>query len=172
MRYLGDPEHPLHRFKRELRNAALNYAERGRPVFPVGSDKRPLVKWKDGATTNQDQIYDWWQRWPLAMIGMPTGARSGLVVLDIDRKNGVDGLANLLAIGIDPLRLSPVVATTPSGGLHVYFAAIDEEVRNSASVMADGVDVRGDGGFIVLPPSRKDPERPGYAWDMCGGGYV
>lgn len=170
--YIGPTRDPVTVFREDLLYAALDYAERGRPIFPVGTDKKPLVKWKAGASTDYDQIMTWWSRWPFAMIGMPTGARSGFVVLDIDRKNGIDGLANLRAEGIDPLALSNAVAHTPSGGLHVYFATTKDTVRNSASVMAEGVDVRGDGGFIVLPPSRKNTRRAGYTWAEGGAGYV
>lgn len=142
-------------FRHELLEAALRYADRGYPVFPVRGDKRPLVKWKDGATTDHRQIRTWWARWPFAMIGMPTGARSGVVVLDVDRKNGVDGLANLRAAGVNPFTWTPIVAHTPSGGLH-FFMRYTGEVKNSAGMLAAGVDLRGDGGMIVLPPSIRD----------------
>lgn len=148
----------------ELVQAALGYAAKGYPVFPVGSKKRPLVKWKAGASTDPETIRRWWAQWPLAMIGMPTGERSGLVVLDIDRKNGVDGLANLRAAGIDPYSLSPVVSLTPSGGLHV-FMRYNGPVRNSAGLLAAGVDIRGDGGYVVLPPSLPSITGSEYKWE-------
>lgn len=156
-------------FERELLAAALQYGEQGYPVFPVRGDKRPLVKWKAGASSDAGQIRSWWQRWPLAMIAMPTGARSGVVVLDVDRKNGVDGLANLRAAGIDPFALTPIVVETPSGGLHFYFRADGEgRLRNSAGLLAPGIDIRGDGGMVILPPSHPDPFDPArveYCWE-------
>lgn len=167
-RYLGSPDQRAALFRTELLSAALDYAERGYPVFPVGQDKRPLVKWKAGATTDLDQVRSWWARWPLAMIGMPTGKPSGVVVIDIDRKNGVDGLANLKALGIDPRSLSPVISITPSGGLHV-FVRYDGPIKNSAGLLTAGVDIRGDGGFIVLPPSLPDINGDEYQWE--GGDY-
>src|SRR5579884_626696 len=70
---------------------ALEYAARGRPVFPCSpTNKRPCVpKWEGGngfhdATTDANQIRRWWQRYPTAMIGMPTGQASGVVVVDCD----------------------------------------------------------------------------------------
>src|SRR6516162_5154723 len=78
-----------------LLDAALSYAERrGWPVFPVALvkrqdgklDKKPLVKWGAAATTDAKQIKEWWRRWPNALVGVPTGRRSGLVVLDVDCK--------------------------------------------------------------------------------------
>jgi Bifunctional DNA primase/polymerase, N-terminal len=65
--------------------AALNYAKRGLPVFPCRrADKSPLAPhgFKD-ATTDHQQIRQWWSKWPSAMIGMPTGMASGIVVIDI-----------------------------------------------------------------------------------------
>ncbi|MDP5308868.1 bifunctional DNA primase/polymerase [Paracoccus spongiarum] len=169
-------------FRKELLKAALSYAAKGLPVFPamkINGEKKPLVKWGKGtdghpdlthrrATTDAATIRAWWAKWPLAMIGMPTGARSGVVVLDIDRKNGVDGLANLRAAGIDPFTMSPVIAKTPSGGLHV-FMRYSGPLKNSAGILAEGVDVRGDGGYIVLPPSLPDLSGPEYCWE--GGDY-
>ena len=110
----------------------------------------------------------WWARWPLAMIGMPTGKPSGIVVLDIDRKNGMDGLANLRAIGIDPYSLSPVISITPSGGLHV-FMRYNGPVKNSAGLLAAGVDIRGDGGYVVLPPSLPSIDCEEYQWEDSDG---
>lgn len=155
-------------FAEELLAAALGYAERGRLMFPVrGSDKHPLIRWKEGATTDAAQIRAWWTAWPLAMIGMPTGARSGVDVLDLDRKNATDGVANLLATGVDPYALTPIVAQTPSGGLH-FFLAHGGPLKNSAGILAEGVDVRGDGGFVILPPSIRDVSDPAaleYCWE-------
>lgn len=176
--YLGTPQDRTALFRQELMKAALGYAAKGLPVFPAilrDGDKQPLVKWRYGedghpdlkkrrATTDPKTIKRWWTRWPLAMIGLPTGERSGLVVLDLDRKNGKDGVAALRAKGIDPYKLSPVMARTPSGGLHV-FMKYDGPLKNSADILAPGVDVRGDGGYVVLPPSLPDLSRPEYAWE-------
>src|SRR6056297_3656118 len=159
--YLGTPEERAALFRKELLSAALGYAAKGYPVFPammIDGQKKPLVKWGKGedghpdltkrrATTDPETVKAWWARWPLAMIGMPTGKPSGVVVLDIDRKNGVDGLANLRAVGIDPYSLSPVISITPSGGLHVFMRH-NGTLKNSASLLAAGVDIRGDGGIV------------------------
>jgi hypothetical protein len=147
-------------------SAALDYAGRGIPVFPVRPDnKLPLVKWKLGATTEPETVRAWWRRWPLAMIGFPTGARSGWVVLDVDRKGGIDGLANLYDREIDPFQFAAGLATTPTGGLHFYVRHDpDRPMRNSASEIAPGVDVRADGGFVVAPPSRR-ADGTLYAWE-------
>jgi hypothetical protein len=154
---------------------ALAYAERW-PVFPTGLmpradgtfDKVPLVKWakdpKDRAAVDArdpETIARWWLRWPEAAISIPTGGRSGVIVLDIDVKKGRNGFDTLADLGKAILPDTPI-AHTPSGGVHVYFACnIHGEIRNSAGVkgLGLGLDVRGDGGQVVLPGPG------GYWWD-------
>lgn len=157
---------------------ALAYARNGLPVFPVmpiRGQKKPMVRWGKGedghpnltmrrATTDPVTILAWWAKWPLAMIGMPTGARSGLCVLDIDRKNGVDGFAELERLG-HVIPSGAVKVVTPSGGMHVYFeASPDGPTKSSAGKIAPGVDVRGDGGFIIVPPSIPDIDGNHYTF--------
>lgn len=70
----------------DLRGAALAYAAKGVPVFPCDpAKKKPLTKhgFKE-ASTDPATIAEWWERWPNAMIGMPTGKASGVWVLDVD----------------------------------------------------------------------------------------
>lgn len=180
--YRGTPDERVALFRKELVRAALAYAARGIPVFPcalINGAKKPLTKWGKGgnqsaplnqrkATTDPDTIRAWWNKNPLAMIGMPTGEVSGLVVLDVDRKNGKDGLENLLAAGFDPFAMTPVVAKTPSGGLH-FFMRYSGPLKNSADLLMAGVDVRGDGGYIVLPPSLPKLSGPEYMWEVGSG---
>ena len=153
----------------ELRAAALDYAELGIPVFPFRPDgSKAYVKWgrdaEPGPSTDLAVICAWWRRWPLAMIAIPTGERSGLLVLDLDRKNGVDGVAELRRLGlvIDPD--TPEV-TTPSGGIHYYFSwSAADGLRNSAGKIAPGIDVRGEGGMVIAPPSRRTLDGLDYGW--------
>jgi putative DNA primase/helicase len=143
--------------------AALAYAARGTPVFPVSPrNKMPCVSRREGghgykdATTDQDQIRRWWARWPRAMIGMPTGRATGVVVFDVDIKEGVDGFATLQAAR---LPLETPQATTPSGGLHLYYRVPEGVELKSASggelarQFGPGLDTRGKGGYVVVPPS-------------------
>lgn len=130
--------------------AALFHAKAGRPVFPCGADKRPLVKWRDRATTNPAQIERWWGKWPEAMPGLPMGRASGLAVLDLDKRPDKDGAVALRDLGYAPDSLSPSIISTPSGGLHLYFRW-PEGLGNSAAGLPVGVDVRGDGGYVIAP---------------------
>jgi hypothetical protein len=133
-------------------------AQLGVPVFPCNADKKPVNDngWK-GASDNPDRIRQEFARPSAAAIGMPTGAPSGYIAIDIDVKqpgaNGNDWLDEH-AYDLPPTRAH----NTRSGGLHLIFKAPPNvEIRNSAGRLAPGVDVRGDGGYIIVPPS------PGYA---------
>ncbi len=146
-----------------LRGAALAYAGRGVPVFPcVPGGKRPLTHngfWD--ATTQARRIEAWWGRWPAANVGVPTGRRSGLLVLDADpRDGGFESLA-LLERENGPLP-ETARARTGGGGVHVFFGyPAGETVRNSAGMLGAGLDVRGEGGYVVVPPSRT---QAAYEW--------
>jgi hypothetical protein len=145
--------------------AALDYARRDWPVFPCRpNDKIPLVKaWGKTASTDPQQIEAWWRRWPDALIGVPTGERSGLVILDIDVKHGKNGFDTLAELGRSILPDTPI-AHTRSGGVHLYFARDPIlKIRNSVGEhgLGPGLDVRGEGGFVVAPDGRPG----GYWWD-------
>jgi putative DNA primase/helicase len=148
-------------------DAALAYAAEGLPVFPCSpQNKRPLTLrgFKD-ATTESAQIREWWKKWPQAMIGVPTGQISGLLVLDVDvdpAKN-IDGFATLGDLERDHGAIPDTLSsTTPRGGGHYYFAW-HSGIRNSAGTLGSGLDVRGDGGYIILPPSCREDGRC-YEW--------
>ena len=142
------------------RAVALDLAARAFVVFPCNADKRPLTRhsFRD-ATTDADQIRAWWRTWPDALPALPTGARTGIAVLDIDRKNGKDGYAELRRLGFDPDSLSPVMTRTPSGGCHLFFAHRDGLKNWSKDEIAPGLDVRTEGGLVIAPGSFKDGGR-------------
>lgn len=151
------------------REAAIEYAvHRGWPVFPcewrVGDRwKRPLLQHGlHDASRDPATVGAWWDRWPNALIGVPTGEPIDAVVLDIDRKNGVDGLATFGHLDCPILPATPTVCT-PTDGLHLYFARPDGGLRNTNGErgrgIGPGLDWRGDGGYVLLPGSG------GYRWD-------
>lgn len=98
-------------------------------------------------------------------IGLATGARSGVVSFDLDRKNGLDGLAALQALADQYQGELPItlMTRTPTSGYHAHYQHPGFPVKNSVSVLGPGIDVRGDEGYVVLPPSmHKCGER--YEW--------
>ena len=136
--------------------AALAYARRGVPVFPCEArGKRPLTAsgFRDAAT-DPGRIEAWWRRWPGANVGVPTGPRSGLLVLDVDPREGGDESLEALERrrGAAPRTTR---ARTGGGGSHLYFRyPAGPAVANSAGFLGSGLDVRGEGGYVVAPPSR------------------
>ena len=153
-----------------LPDAALAYAGRGWPVLPVyslrdglctcgqpdcsssGKHPRTLHGVKD-ATTDEATIREWWSKWPDANIGVATGEASGLLVLDIDPRNGgADSLADL------EQREGPLPATvetlTGGGGRHLLFAHAPGASISCRANLWPGIDIRANGGYIVAPPSH------------------
>lgn len=137
--------------------AAIAYAKLGWAVFPVARDKTPLTPngFKD-ATLNEKLIAQWWKKHPTAGIGIATGKLSGIVVLDVDlEKTGADSAMKSLIsqFGSFP---EDIVARTGGGGYHFYFKHPGEDivVPNAQRLFGlVGIDVRGDGGYVVAPPS-------------------
>jgi hypothetical protein len=104
------------------------------------------------ATRDPAEITAYWARRPDAGVAIRTGAGSGLVVLDVDGDDGHDTLHGLeREHGELPITAS---VQTPRGGTHLYFQHPGWEVRNSAGRLGHGLDIRGDGGYVVAPPSR------------------
>lgn len=113
--------------------------------------KHPRVlDWRNTASTDPDLIRRWWKQWPEANVGILTGARSGIVVLDVDpRHGGDDDLAALVAEhGALP---ETAVVLTGGGGLHYYFTHPGGTVDGCN--LTAGLELKGDGQFVVGPPS-------------------
>jgi hypothetical protein len=138
----------------DISTTALALAGAGYPVFPCNAkERRPYTShgFKD-ATTNAAQVAAWWAEWPDALVGMPTGAVSGVYVLDIDVKNGKNGFDTLKRLGYE----LPDTRThwTRSGGCHLLFTAPQGmRMKTDAGVLGEGLDRRGDGGFIFWWPA-------------------
>ena len=138
--------------------AAQSLAAAGVPVFPcLGEGKRPLTRrgFLD-ARSDPEQVAAWWSRTPNANIGIPTGAASGVVVVDVDVHGPHDGRAAYQrATEAGLVDGAGLLVRTPTGGAHVYFPATPGSEQRSWQAAAAGVDFRGDGGYIIAPPSRR-----------------
>ncbi|SRR6266851_3285423 len=145
-----------------LKDAALYYATYGWPVFPLAgkvpykflTPERESHGHKD-ATTDTEQLQTWWSEHPKANIGLPTGVVSGVIVLDMDVPEGYFNLKELRqSYGTLPhTRMS----RTANGGLHYYFQYPRDGKRYPGAVGLAGligIDVRAEGNYVVLPPSR------------------
>lgn len=161
---------------RPLLDYALGYARRGMAVLPLHSlqsgdcscgrsdcssaGKHPRTKngVKD-ASRDLDQITRWWTDWPEANIGIATGTISSLYVIDIDSHKGAS-LEDLQAFGLDGL-MRTLTANTGSGGYHFYLSC-DRAWPNTSDRLGRAIDTRGEGGYVVAPPSRN--RKGPYSW--------
>jgi len=126
------------------------------PVFPcVPGGKRPLTRHGfHDATNDPDQAEAWWRKYPNANIGVPTGGASGVVVVDVDVHGPVDGFASFDRVHRTGLVSGwQVLVTTPSGGMHAYYRATPDLEQPSWQAARAGIDFRGDGGYVIVPPS-------------------
>jgi putative DNA primase/helicase len=146
---------------------ALWYAESGIRVFPCWPrSKNPATK--NGfynATDNVEQVREWWRLNPEYNIGIHTSKESGLIVLDVDKKNG--GLQTLAAL---EKQYGPLPNTwrarTGGGGFHLYFKHPGGYVAKSEGKIGPGIDVRGDNGYALAPPSIHDKTGDQYVWEV------
>jgi putative DNA primase/helicase len=140
-------------------DAALAYAERGWPVFPMSQAKRPFTEHGlHDATTDAAAIRQWWGRWPDALPALATGKSSGVIALDVDIRLAGSGTDSLGELGVIAHPVAPT-AHSPSGGYHIFFVAPAHELRSSTAKLGPFLDVRAEGGSIILPPG------PGRFWD-------
>ncbi|RIA37489.1 putative DNA primase/helicase [Hephaestia caeni] len=169
-----------------LLDAALAYARRGWPVFPCSpKNKRPLLpRDKDAAgkpipnsggvtkaTIDEDLIAAWWRRWPRAMIGVSVG-RAGMLVVDFDPRvdeivDPETGEVTTETYTLDRLKVdveaqigcalpTSLAVRTPSGGVHCYFQQPEGAPIGNKGTLPEHVDVRGLGGYVIVPPSVCD----------------
>ncbi len=163
--------------------AAQTYAKKfGWRVFPVYSmredgvcgcrnledhstGKHPRIsEWQKAASAESSAISEWWGRWPDANIGVACGESSGIVVLDIDKRHGGDDSLAFLEEKHGRLPETPQVLTG-GGGTHYFFKHPGQKVPNSAGRVGPGIDIRGDGGYVLVPRSNHSSGRL-YEWEV------
>lgn len=173
-----------------MKEAALWYATNGVPVFPLhtptadgcscgknpgavpddkvcrsqGKHPRTATGFKE-ATTDPEQVNEWWDKWPTANIGIPTGTDTKLLLVDLDPRNGGPASSAELAERIGPIP-DTVEIITGGGGRHLPFRYAGGRVRKE---LAKGIDLKGDGGYFVAPPSLHASGQR-YAFDETSGG--
>ncbi len=139
-----------------LPDAAGVFAAEVVPVFPcVPGGKRPLVEHGfHDATTDERQVGAWWRRWPRANIAIPTGAVSGVEVVDVDVHPTGTGFPAFRAAHAEGHAAGwGALVRTPSGGIHAYYPAETSRTQSSWQAAPAHVDFRGAGGYIIAPPS-------------------
>ncbi|MHC5172340.1 MAG: bifunctional DNA primase/polymerase, partial [Planctomycetota bacterium] len=154
----------MNNFKRRVFKCAKAYAEKGWAVLPVhtiiegrctcgkadcsSAGKHPATpRGVKDATTDADQIQQWFANGRVLNIGIAAGAASGLAVLDIDPKDNGDESIKKYRV---PDTLEVI---TGSGGKHYYFTDPEGQTGNSVGKLGRGIDVRGNNGYVVAPPS-------------------
>ena len=162
-------------------DGALGLARRGMRVHPCRpGEKAPLLEdWPSKASLDQRTIESWWRRWPTANVAVATGGTMRLLVVDVDPDGG--GEASMGVLERDHGAIPATVETiTPRGGRHLYLIVPPDRPMpgNSAGRVGAGIDTRGDGGYVLVPPSVtmeayrwaddrapwQRPLEPGPAW--------
>jgi hypothetical protein len=145
--------------------AALRYAKLGLAVVPLKpKGKRPMFEnWPEVATADIGVVSRWWQQNPNANVGIATGQKSRVFVLDVDvAKGGEESYEGLVAKhGRFPDTWQQI---TGSGGFHLFFRYPNFRIGNAAGIFP-GIDIRGDGGQVVAPPSIHPDTGRQYEWD-------
>jgi predicted transcriptional regulator len=148
-----------------IKSEARVALDRGWSVIPVTQGtKKPATKWKDfqELLPTEEQLERWAIDYPDANIAFVTGPMSGIGVLDIDPAAGGDKSMDRLVSSFGNLPETPAVLTG-GGGYHYYFKYPPGGLRNSAGKLGDGIDIRGDGGYVIAPPSIHTSGKP-YRW--------
>jgi hypothetical protein len=143
---------------------ALGFARRGLHVFPCKPrGKEPATRHgcKD-ATTDPAIIEQWWRGNPDCNIAVATGTLSKVFCVDID---GIDAESELRKLEAQYGALPPTVESITARGRHLFFKMPPQPLRNSTGKVATGIDVRADGGYVIVPPS-KHPSGRDYYWSV------
>lgn len=147
-----------------MKQYALAYADQlGWNVIPVDKNKRPWIKWEkyQEQKVTAKEIEEWWDRWPSAGIAVITGEISGLVVVDVENSEGLPFINE----HVEDATKSTLVSKTGGGGWHLFFKHPGNVTVPNAVKIFPNVDVRGDGGYVVVPPSLHHSGNQ-YKWEL------
>lgn len=162
----------------DMTRQALELAEKGFRVFPVyeptakgcscktesclNGGKHPRVlEWQKVATTDAAQIKIWWSKWQGANIGIATGKGSNVIVLDVDANKGGDASLSEL---FEDSEIPETLTAKTGNGFHFFFQTVEDiDIKNSVVKIGEGLDIRGENGFVVAAPSlHRNGNR--YSW--------
>ncbi|MCP3680302.1 MAG: hypothetical protein GY782_08655 [Gammaproteobacteria bacterium] len=140
--------------------AALRYLKEYKfSVIPCKANKKAYVKWEEfqKRQATEDEIKEWWAKWPDANIAVVTGKVSGgLAIIDIDEQKGFEAIQEYI-----PDTLEFPISKTPSGGEHFWFRT-NANISNNSRVVP-GCDLRAEGGYVLVPPSANGNGKQ-YSW--------
>jgi len=147
----------------DLEKSACWYAKfRGWKIIPLNG-KTPIIQdWPNRATADLEVIRSWWRANPKANVGILCGQKSGLVVIDIDPRNGGEDSFNALLSEFGPIPPTPKVLTG-GGGMHLYFR-YPSGYSIAKSKPRPGVDIQSNGSQVVAPPSIHPTTGKRYSW--------
>lgn len=146
-------------------NAAIELAEQGYSVIPVDrATKKPCIPWKEyqSRIATEEEIESWWEQFPEANVAIITGGISCLAVVDADSDTGIEWM-------LKHCTKTTVYAKTGKGKHAYYTYPYHTAVKNAVKIAPD-VDVRGEGGYVVAPPSIHASGKQ-YEWEIVGGGW-
>jgi hypothetical protein len=151
----------------DLMQHLLKLTDRGWQLFPCKPrDKAPAItSWPERATSDPESLARWMQEFPDANWAVVCGERSGVWALDIDGDEGTfSSLKMIRENGGKKFQAINTLASRTAAGWHMYFRwPADGGIRNSAGRLAPGCDVRGEGGYVIVPPSIH-PNGKRYEW--------
>ena len=143
-----------------LVNYAISYATHGFSVIPIGSNKRPLIKFADKPPLSSDEIKQIWQRYPLANIALKTDK---FFVIDVDRHGDVDGLQSILNLDHNEWFKDTLREKTAHDGYHFFFQKPRKENVTQCIGLLPGVDLKAhENNYVVVAPSTIDSKS--YRW--------
>jgi hypothetical protein len=138
---------------------ALHYLTKGYSVIPIKRNKKPFIPWIEyqQKKPTEDKIREWWDKWPSANVAIVTGKISNICAVDIDEPEGFKAIQAYI-----PDNFVIPTCKTPGGGQHLYFQFPDKPLNNNTRVIP-GCDFRGEGGYVIAPPSQNGKGQI-YAW--------
>lgn len=143
-----------------LVNYALSYAEHGFSVIPIGSSKKPLIKFADKPPLTSTEIRDLWKKYPTANVALKT---DNFFVIDVDRHGEADGMESIKALGHDEWFKNTLTERTAHNGFHFFFTKPkDLKIKQNIGFLPS-VDLKAhENNYVVVAPSRLGDKQ--YKW--------